>query len=1133
MANLHRPENALKRAKELLTIPNIDAGVLLRTKKSALETLHDALSAKYQRTWLPAHEELIILYLDICIELQLERVAKGGLHQYRNLSIQQNPASLEKVILHLITETDRKLSQARDESNERVMQTGARADLEGLQSPESAMLLATNFDNVSDRSDRELVVPWLRFMWEIFRHVLDTLKNNSKSEQLYKTVALKAFDFCVTYARKIEFRRLCEILRHHLVNLQKHTTAPTDQSTRQLRAWDGFTSSSVENLLEIRYHQVSVAIKLELYSEAFRTVDDINVIMGLIDELPNEKLILEYYEKLADIFLVSDNFLFHAFALHKCYMLKSESIGQKAVSLLPPFSEAEQKQLATKVSLAALSIPFIDFENTGTAVLDDDNSGGISLQNAGGANGSVALREKNARMASLMAFVSIPTREDLIDAIETSGIIHKAIPDVQALYRHLEMEEIDPLQIVQLVKVFLDKLRSTQAILSGYTASIEKLLVRRVLFQLTRVYSTVTIDHLKSIFHGLDVTYEEIEQLIVRSRSLSTVSQSSAHNLPTTYGKAKQYDAGSSSGHANTISVMPKIKIRIDHIQKCIRFNDAIELEANPTQLCALGERLARALNRLHPDQRRADVRTKVFSQARRHLNETRRAMLSRGELIERKKEEFELLQQEKQKLLERKREEYENVRQILEKARIDKETLRREMEKKQRIKEEIALKETKQALNQLGRNDLDTMDLENIDREKIDELMKKAKMKAQRAKEEAQRKIRENARRLDYIIRATREVEQPVLQQQFIKAKQDAKINYEKSKEERIKNAREEHENGLKEKERLLPAQEIILEFETAHFRRRLEEFKLISEEQRKAALLAKLQKRAANAKARFEDEKAKAQELLEQQQAEELARQKELELENEEKAREEAKRAEMQRLEDQRKRAEELRIEEQQKREEEQRMQEQSKRDAEMKQERQPTRSYGAGADEGQGRWSRTGYKSSRDPPSEKPWERQGAPASTAWSGIRRGDRDRDSQRPDRLQDDQGRDRGSYRRPGDRDSSRPDRGIDDQDRERFFHRPNDRSERKQDVPNREQGWRSNDRDSGGYRKPIRDTDRTIEKGVWRKDRSDSGSVQREGSNIDETNSAREDKGAYQAPRKRDQPPPRDRVSAPDSRWR
>lgn len=33
--------------------------------------------------------------------------------------------------------------------------------------------------------------------------------------------ATKAFQFCLTYKRTTEFRRLCDILRNHLVNLNK------------------------------------------------------------------------------------------------------------------------------------------------------------------------------------------------------------------------------------------------------------------------------------------------------------------------------------------------------------------------------------------------------------------------------------------------------------------------------------------------------------------------------------------------------------------------------------------------------------------------------------------------------------------------------------------------------------------------------------------------------------------------------------------------------------------------------------------------------------------------------------------------------------------------------------------------
>ncbi|KAG7395311.1 eukaryotic translation initiation factor 3 subunit A [Phytophthora boehmeriae] len=920
----HKPENALKRARELLAIPNADAGVLKRTKHSALEILHDALIAKKNRTWQPTHEELMVLYLDICLELQMGRVAKDGLHQYRNLSIQHNPASLENIIKHFVDQAERKLAAAKKESNELNLLAAAKVDLDAAQTPEDVMLSTTTFEGSSDRTDREVVVPWLRFMWETYRTVLDILKSNSKLEPLYKTTAMQAFDFCVEYQRKIEFRRVCEIMRNHLSALQKHAAAPTSQSTRQMRSWEGFTLESVERLLEMRYRQLQVATELELFSEAFRTIDDINNIMNLVEQTPRVDLLVTYYEKLAQIFQVSKNHLFHAYALYKWYSLRVAGLqglaGAQALQELPVLvSEEEQKEMATRVVLAALSIPLLDFEASSSVLAGDEASSATQVAEN---SLSSAARDKNSRMAALLGFATTPTRANLLEDIEAAGLLPKASPPASEIFQRVEQQEVDPLQIVKQLQPFLTTLRS-EPLAKTYVGGVERLVVRRVLFQLTRVYASVTIAHLRSIFEGLDVTYEEIETLIARSRSLSTVSHASAPSLSSMYRRnvtAHGSNNAETSSADAVSSAQMRTKIRIDHVEQCIRFTDAVDLEANAAQLTLLGERLSRVMSKVPATAAasaaaRTEQKKKLFATTRSRLDEQRAAMLARREVIERKKEELEKLQQEKLQSLEKKRQEFEKRRAQIEQERLNQEARRREAEKKQKIQDEIKLKETRQMLDKLGHTDISDVDLATIDKEKV---LNEAKEKARKAKEAAQQKLRENARRLDYIVRATREEEQPILQRQVAEAKAEALKRYEEESAAKLQRAKDEHAHGLKEKARLAPALQVNVDFVAAHKARRMEQYKKASEEQKKKAMLERLSARVAHAKDRYEEEQRALRE--EEEEKERIHREEEAERERqrqreveEELRRQEEEEAEQRRIEEEKQREEEeKRIEE-----------------------------------------------------------------------------------------------------------------------------------------------------------------------------------------------------------------------------
>ncbi|OQR83727.1 eukaryotic translation initiation factor 3 subunit A, partial [Achlya hypogyna] len=782
-----KPENALKRANELLHTPNADAAVMKRQKRSALEILHEALIAKKNRTWQPTHEELMITYLRITIDLQLGRIAKDGLHQYRNLVLAQNPASLEKVLLFFVSESEKRAAEARLCSAE--INLNAAVDLEAAQSPEAVMLSTTTAEDSTDRTDRAVLVPWLRFMWETYRTVLDILRNNTKLEGLYKQVALSAFAFCRTYTRKIEFRRLCEILRTHLYTLQRHEAAPTTQSIRQMRGWDGWSADSVELHLAIRFEQLDTATSLELWTEAFRTIDDVHLVLSFLEVAPKPTLLATFYHKLAEVFYISQNHVYHAFAWFKYFALVQREHLTPVVDL---------SLLASTVVLASLSIPLQPstvglLENTDTA--------------------AVLLEEKDEHMAALLGFTQLapPTRAQLLDDMAALHIVDAALPCVAALYHTLERAPIDPLQIAAAVAPHVASLKA-DATLAKYAPAVEKLTVHHVLSQLTEVYASVTVSHLQTITAGLSLTPTEMEQWIVRVQS--------------------SRDQGAT-------------RIRIDHRANAVRFSQTRALEGQAKQMTLLGQKLQACVSQLPAA---ASPRPSVFATARAGAGDAHAAMLERKVRIEAQKEAFERLKAEQAKSEEKKRIEAELLRQKQEAERLAAEARRREEEKMRQIKEDIERKDTEKTLQKLGLNTAD-VDFDTIDKDK---LVAEAKEKAIKAKEEAQRKLKEAARRLDYIVRATREAELPILQQQVDAKAKEERDAFEASWAATLKASEEEHAFGIAQKALLAKCQDACQAFCTAHVARQTVKFQAIIEDRKLRAEIDALDQKIGRAKDR-----------------------------------------------------------------------------------------------------------------------------------------------------------------------------------------------------------------------------------------------------------------------------------------
>lgn len=207
MSYFYKPELALRRALELQSIQQGDA---------ALALLHEVLSSRRHRTWSPTYESIMMTYLNLCLELHKSREAKDGLHQYRNLSQSQAPGSLEKVIRYLMEKAEAKCSAA----------AKTVSDISVLEVDDdqfgASVMSTMSADPLKTQRDSALLLPSVKFLWETYRAVLDILKSNSKLEHVYHAAAQGALTFCRTYKRRTEFRRLCDMLRMHLGNLQKY-----------------------------------------------------------------------------------------------------------------------------------------------------------------------------------------------------------------------------------------------------------------------------------------------------------------------------------------------------------------------------------------------------------------------------------------------------------------------------------------------------------------------------------------------------------------------------------------------------------------------------------------------------------------------------------------------------------------------------------------------------------------------------------------------------------------------------------------------------------------------------------------------------------------------------------------------
>ena len=479
-----------------------------------------------------------------------------------------------------------------------------------------------------------------------------------------------------------------------------------------------------------------------------------------------------YYEKLTNLFWVSENYLFHAFAWYKYYSLcKEYNRGM---------SEDMKKMQASAVLLAALCIPRTT--NDGKKTASSKSLGRDAIQST--VEDDIA-KEKMARMATLMGFhTTEPSREAILAEIQSRNIMEDVPEYLRELYVVLE-NSTDPLEMVEKARSLLEQLRAETGVtldnkkeggegeedgedhtLAKYVQPVTNVLILKLIFNLSAAYHTISLDHVKNLTSGLGVSFEQMEKTIVLTQSKA-------------------------------------MTVRIDHRLGCIRFGSAaLESDQMRGQLSTLAKRLTTACNIISPPDTTpvTTERVAIYADVRTTLETEHLATLERRVVIEKRKEEAERQVQERLRAEEAQKKAEELARKQEEDRRLAREQKMREREKLQKIQEEMDAMEKKRYLTAMGRSveNMTTEELKSVD---TAALAKEHAQKANKKKEEAERKVKEASKSLDYLVRAVRIEEMPRIKADFEANVKEDKTRYEEDVVEGAKKAKEQWESDIKDK--------------------------------------------------------------------------------------------------------------------------------------------------------------------------------------------------------------------------------------------------------------------------------------------------------------------------------------------
>ena len=720
-------------------------------------------------------------------------------------------------------------------------------DLEAIETPESILLSTVSGEQSKDRTDRAIVTPWLKFLWETYRTVLEILKNNARLEVMYQQTALQAFSFCQKYVRKTEFRRLCELLRNHVQNAAKYQS--------QMHAINLSDPDTLQRHLDTRFQQLNVAVELELWQEAFRSVEDIHTLLSLSKRPAKNIMMANYYEKLTRIFLVSENYLFHAAAQSRYFNLLRQSASiiasnQGLKKDNPAVTEADMTRAASFVLLSALAIPVISTSRSRGALIDVDE----------------VRKNKNNRLTNLLGMSQAPTRALLFKDAMSKGLLKRAKPEIRELYQILEVD-FHPLSICKRISPILTQIGSDPD-MEKYVIPLQQVILTRLFQQLSQVYESVELQFVQNLAQFPDpfqVAPDTIEKFIMNGCKKGDLAIRIDHATGVltfdsdVFSSAKALHPGSGAGSSEMESST------VQRLQRT-------PAEIVRSQLSRLAKSLYVTCQYVDPSfiEMRHRAKTAALARAEEGAEQEHQETLARRAVIEKKKELASDALQKKQKEEETRKRILVQQRQEAEVQRLAEEHREREKKRLKEEKDRIHRENTQKELEELKKRGINIgdVDINDIDSNRIRTLRVS---QLEKEKNDLNKNMKVTGKRIDHLERAFRKEEIKLLPNDYDIQRQKDMAAYEKFRAETLKESERKHKEDVSLKHRLTRLVPMYEQFRADLEERRHEEFEKrrrdAEKEFNKQVEKRKRDERERKARERREREEAERREQEEQE--------------------------------------------------------------------------------------------------------------------------------------------------------------------------------------------------------------------------------------------------------------------------